>query len=368
MSKVLFINNYYEGTGYSNAGIDFILALDAAGVNVVPKALRLSGNRFPIPERVKELEKNDDKNASINIQYTLPSLMYYNGNYKNVGMFELDVNQIPNSWSRNLKLMDVVIGTNSHQLVACDKKGLKLSKIPHPTNVKKYQQSYEKFNIPILKDKFVFYFIGELNKRKNLSALLQAFHLEFKPNEPVEIVIKAHIPGKNSEFNRIEVDKYCAEVKKGMKLYASLDRYKKEIIIPEYISDDDIMKLHSTCDCFVMPSYGEGWSKPTFDAMAMGKTPIVNNVGGMKEDITEQNGWLCENTEENCFGCVDNGIELFNSKQTWNKINIQSLRKAMREAYENKGLKEAKSERGMEDALEYSYLKVGNKFRELLNV
>ena len=37
-----------------------------------------------------------------------------------------------------------------------------------------------------------------------------------------------------------------------------------------YISEEDIYSIHSSCDCFVMPSYGEAWCIPAFDAMGFG--------------------------------------------------------------------------------------------------
>ena len=37
--KVLYIGNYRDGTGWANACINNILALDSVGVDVVPRAI-----------------------------------------------------------------------------------------------------------------------------------------------------------------------------------------------------------------------------------------------------------------------------------------------------------------------------------------
>jgi glycosyltransferase involved in cell wall biosynthesis len=373
MSKVIFINNYREGTGYSEAGIDFILALDAAGADVVPRHLSLSGKNNEIPARVLELEQKNAKGADVNIQYTLPSLMGYNGHYRNVGLFDYETTApCDNTWGKQLNLMDQVLVTNDLQKLGCinelkiplEKVGL----ISHTADITKYQKSYEPLDIPELKDKFVFYFIGELNKRKNLEALLKAFHLEFNKAEDVELVLKVNIYGLNHEDTMKELQKYCAKVKSGMRIYNHLDRYKNEILMTQRLSQETLMSLHSTCDCFVAPAYGEGWSKPAFDAMAMGKTPIVTNVGGMSEYITEETGWPCDFSWEPAFGCDNDIPDLYTSTESWARISIDSLRQSMRAAFENKDLREQKSEGGINAARQYSYEKVGKKLRKLINV
>ena len=118
--------------------------------------------------------------------------MSYNGNYKNIGMYDYETDSINFKWQKQLSLMDGVFVTNKYSAKPVNK-NVKI--VNHASNLDKYRQSYEPFDIPHLKNKFVFYFIGELNKRKNLEALLKAFHLEFKRHEDVELVLKINIPG-----------------------------------------------------------------------------------------------------------------------------------------------------------------------------
>ena len=56
--KVLYIGNYRDGTGWANACINNILALDSAGVNVVPRAITFETQQQDYPSRIKELSKN----------------------------------------------------------------------------------------------------------------------------------------------------------------------------------------------------------------------------------------------------------------------------------------------------------------------
>jgi len=51
--KVLYIGHYKDGTGWGNAAINNILALDAVGVKVVPRAIRLKLRQNPTPIELK---------------------------------------------------------------------------------------------------------------------------------------------------------------------------------------------------------------------------------------------------------------------------------------------------------------------------
>ena len=56
--KVLYIGNYKDGTGWANACINNILALDAAGVDVVPRAITFNNSAGGCPQKILELEEN----------------------------------------------------------------------------------------------------------------------------------------------------------------------------------------------------------------------------------------------------------------------------------------------------------------------
>jgi len=58
--KVLFIGGFRDGTGWGKASQNYILALDRAGINVVPRPIRTCptfGRHVDIPERILELEE-----------------------------------------------------------------------------------------------------------------------------------------------------------------------------------------------------------------------------------------------------------------------------------------------------------------------
>tara|TARA_Y100000356_G_scaffold108495_1_gene94854 strand:+ start:502 stop:744 length:243 start_codon:yes stop_codon:yes gene_type:complete len=49
--KVLYFGHYKEGTGWAQAAIDYILALDSVGVDVVCRNINLTGVEHQVPKK-----------------------------------------------------------------------------------------------------------------------------------------------------------------------------------------------------------------------------------------------------------------------------------------------------------------------------
>ena len=76
----------------------------------------------------------------------------------------------------------------------------KESGISVPQYVVPHAVDFEKFKGPfknVLDGAFFFYTIMEANNRKNLGALIKAFHTEFAIDENVQLVVKISKPGQN---------------------------------------------------------------------------------------------------------------------------------------------------------------------------
>lgn len=369
--KLLYIGCYRDGTGWAHAAQNYILSLDAAGVDVVPRFIKLNENHPPIPERIQELEKKSDKNCDFVVQHVLPHHMSYNGSFeKNIALYVTETSHCKNTcWPERIDLMDEAWVPNNFMAKESSVNSGIITPhfvIPHASNMNKYQQQYDKIDISELRNKFVFYYIGEINRRKNIPALLKAFHLEFRPEEDVAIVLKAHAPGQSPQESESILYEMSANIKNGLKLYKEKEFYHKEVFITDYISDEQIMSLHANFDCFASASLGEAWGIPVFDAMAMGKTPICTDTGGPKDFLKSGGGYLVKSEKEPCFGMVETFDEIYVANEDWDRPNISSLRSCMRKAFEDKEDKERRAEIGVEESYKYSYANVGEIMKSAL--
>ena len=159
--KVLYINNYKDGTGWANAGINNILALDAAGVEVVPRAVTFNSTKGECPSRITELEDNSINDCDVCIQHTLPHLYSYDGNFRNIGFFATESSNFKDTfWHKSCNLMDELWVPSLHTRAAARLSGVTkpIHVAPHSLNMESYQDTSGK-KIDELTNTFNFAFI-----------------------------------------------------------------------------------------------------------------------------------------------------------------------------------------------------------------
>lgn len=364
MAKVLFIGHYRESSGWGVATRNMILALDSVGVDVVCRPLILSQSNFQPPQRILELEQKSSIGCDICIQYVLPHFFVYDGSFrKNIGVFVLETLNIKSThWPAYIKLMDEIWVPCEENRAEVHKYNTNVKVVPHTFDLKVYNKQYEKLSIPEIRDNFTFYFIGEAIKRKNIAALVKAFHVEFANYEPVSLLIKTNRSGMNDQVLAHHLLDSFKDIRSKLKLYKNDNDYKKELLITSYLENDALYGLHQSCNCFVMPSYGEGFCIPAWEAMAFGNTVVANEVGGVVDYINHtQNGYLVNSKIAPVFDYDDTFEDFGTAREKWHEVSISNLMQMMRMAYElPAGFREKMYKMGKEKAEEYSFEKIGN--------
>ena len=376
--KVLYISNYKDGTGWGNAATDYILAMDSVGIDVVCRSISFNGEKGEVHPRILELERKSSRHSNVCIQHLLPHMLDYNGRFeKNIALYESETSNFKSSrWTEYINTMDEAWVVNKQMSEASLSSGVEspIRIIPHTFDTSKYDKEYKPLDIPYMdiENKFVFYFIGEAIRRKNIFALIKAFHLEFDVDEPVDLIIKASKGGMSDDDCGKYIKELCDTAKENLKLYPSNDLYKSEFITTGFLDNEKMMRFHKTMDCFVMPSYGEAWCLPAFDAMAMGSTPICTNVGGMSDFLSDGGGTLIDGVLEPAFGMTETFQDLYTGREDCVSINVRKLQKAMRRMYYLASISDSKytnlQKQGREIADKYSYENIGNRIKEALNV
>lgn len=367
--KVLMIGHYKEFGGWGKACRDYILAMDSVGIDVVPRAFKLNDSKPKIPARILELEEKSIEGCTHCIQHLLPHHLDFNGRFKkNIALcvYESFSDKL-SGWSSKINTMDELWTSSRHSESAflSNDVNIPIKRVPHTFDTSIYSQQYEKMSNPELDGNFIFYTIADLNKRKDLFSLIQAFHLAFSPNEPVRLLIKTSKHGMSPEETANIVMDECSKIKQSMKLYRRIEDYSSEIIVTHELSEEDIMKIHATCDCFVTTSHGEAWCIPLFDAMSMGKMAIYPE--GMFEFTHAKTGALkfeIPTSPIPVFGLNDSFFELGSSREVWEQSDVLDLVKFMREAYEGRDIK-CNAASNIQKL--YSYKTIGNKIKGLLN-
>ncbi|MCM8783420.1 MAG: glycosyltransferase family 4 protein [Candidatus Omnitrophica bacterium] len=130
------------------------------------------------------------------------------------------------------------------------------------TDKEKAKSLLKKFGI---KDKFVL-FVGTIEPRKNLRNLISAFN-KLKEEIPHQLVIVGMKGwGTDEVFNLVEE--------------LSL---KDRVIFTGYLPQTDINFFYNLCECFVYPSFYEGFGLPIVEAMQTGCPVITSNTSSCAE-------------------------------------------------------------------------------------
>ena len=375
--KVLYIGHYKEFGGWAEAAKGYILALDAAGIDVVCRNVTLTQDR-EISGRLKELEDKDTEGCDICIQHVLPHHVCGSSKFKkNIAFLaseSVSIKHLP--WFEYLKQVDSVWVPNdqSKQLLDNDNLGVPVSVVPHTFDTSKYKKKYRELNIPNTKGNFSFYYIGDLNDRKNLEAVITCFHSEFDISENAQLVIKVNKFGTPPEQLHAIVEDKIQKVKSRLRMYGDLRRYRKDVIIPNEVDNDALCAIHQQLDCFLCPSHGEAWSIPSFDAMAFGSTPICSKFGGPPQFISEDDrtGFCADGVFSTCK-CGDAAFpDMFTGREYWFTPCEMQIRKQMRkyfEAYNQNPIDYGMQAKmaGLAQAEKFSYEVVGQLMKDILN-
>jgi len=115
-----------------------------------------------------------------------------------------------------------------------------------------------------------FLFVGELNHRKNIHTLIDAFSIVSKEVRDVKLVL-AGKPQEGSYPNQIQekIDKL------GL---------KKDVIFTGRVSFDELKALYQEAIAFVFPTQYEGFGLPVLEAMASG-APVISSKNSSIPEI-----------------------------------------------------------------------------------
>ena len=127
-------------------------------------------------------------------------------------------------------------------------------------------------------DVFTFLFVGRIVGDKGINELVEAFTRLYNKYKNVRLVLVGtyeHELDPVSDTTRKEIDTNDA-------INACGTKY-----------GDDLLQMYVDADCFVMPSYREGFPNTVLEAGAMNLPSIVTDINGSREIIAnEKNGLI----------------------------------------------------------------------------
>ncbi len=132
-----------------------------------------------------------------------------------------------------------------------------------------YKKLSDKYHF--LNDYGYFLFVGHLERRKNVINIIKAFEL-------------LKLDGLQHKLVIVGKDGFDA-----LTIYKTIERssFKRDIILPGFVTNEELAAFYSNASIFFYPSYYEGFGIPLIEAMKF-KVPVVtSNYGTMDETVSD---------------------------------------------------------------------------------
>lgn len=284
---------------------------------------------------------------------------------KRIGITLFETDRIPKGWASacNETVDEVWVATrfNRETFGGSGVKREKLKVVPIPLDAGKYQAGGPLFPFGDGVKTFKFLFVGNFDYRKGLDLLIRSYCREFGPDEDVSLVLKLYTPDWEAGMDTVSLlQSYIPEEKR--------DSCPHLLIMDRKSTEEELLSLYRTCDCFVTAERGAGWGIPPMEMMAMGKPAIAIKWSGFTEFMNDGNAFMIPHG--NVMEDVDPRLQLKRPEyrgHQWVSVTEEQVRKVMREAYGN----EAKRERlglraGRDIAGGYSIEAVAERMRTAL--
>lgn len=119
---------------------------------------------------------------------------------------------------------------------------------------------------------FTFVFVGRIVGDKGINELVEAFTQLHEKYQNVRLVLVGNFEEKLDPVKPVTIQRIKAN---------------SAIEACGHKSGDDLIMEYLKADCFVMPSYREGFPNTVLEAGAMGLPSIVTDINGSREIISE---------------------------------------------------------------------------------
>ncbi len=331
--NVKYTGSATDYSGYGEANRHDIAALHGAGIGVktqIPKYTLEIANFGRLGELCVSLQDNPI-DYKIQILHTTPNVykQYMEPGKYHIGRAFWETDKVPLDFALNLQLMDEIWTGSKFNAQSMRNAGITKPIYIIPEAIDIVAPIADPYIIPD-QNTFKFYSIFEWTERKNPTALLKAFYLEFQNNENVMLAIKTYIDNFTPE-KKVEIRNHIRRVKAGL----NLQKYPKVYIYTNLMDRHQVYRFHNTFDCFVSAHRGEGWGIPQMEAMLTGHPIISTSCGGIHEYLTDQKDALLVPYQLVQLQANNRNKQWYTPDQKWAECDIEVLRQKMRFVYQN---------------------------------
>ncbi|UJF32099.1 glycosyltransferase family 4 protein [Paenibacillus hexagrammi] len=341
--NILLDGKFYNGHGLAEGNRILLRILHKAGfrVRIAPRDREEKHTVLP-PEEIAfissfehvELPSND-----IYIYNWIGAGVKYNPEFRiNIARTTFETDRIPASWVPELNAFDEVWVQSTFNLQTFLSSGVRvpLRLIPNFFDIGQFQPEGPTLDHSF-SESFRFLSIFDLKKRKGYDVLLNAYLNEFSIDDDVALIMKVRDNNRNER-----IEQFIAGHPK------PAEQQPRIYMIDHMMLLEDMLKLYRVCDAFVLPTRGEGWGRPFFEAMLMELPSIGTEWSGHTEFMNSGNSYFIRVKK---LIQIENELPMFNGHY-WAEPSMKDLQRKMRHVFENREEAREKGKRARRELLE----------------
>lgn len=261
-----------------------------------------------------------------------PYFIKNSGTYK-IGHCEFEATEAPEGWIRYCNMMDELWVPTKWDRKKFVKAGVNvpIHIIHQGIDPAYFHPNYAPMRTDA-KETFKFLVNAAWFPRKNLRNLITAFQSEFRRGEDTCLILKTInlglTKGIKEEIKSIPSDEDSANV------------YVREEVLPDF----QLPSLYTMADCFVLPTRGEAWGLPFFEALACGVPVITTGFGAPNETLRDSQGEPFPGVHFIDYKeAYANSPYVYLEGKKWAEPNMVQFAKQMRFVFEHRREEKAKA-------------------------
>ena len=325
-----------DNSGYAQASRGNIMALHELGVPLTLNPISFEKLRPELGKYGQTIQSlvSKDIDYNINIIHTTPEFW---GDHKeegklNIGYTIWETTKLHPAWPKYINdNVDAVMVGSEWNIEVFKNSGVEVPifSVPHGISKNEYV-GIEPFNVKgVSDDTYMFYSIFQWTERKHPLPMIKAFWHAFQSGEKVALVLKTY----RSDYSDSEKEAIRTTIRR-LKQVTPMDHYPPIYLIPNMLSNDEILGLHARGDCYVSLDRGEGFGLSPFAAGAAGNPVIITGFGGATEYAKSDNSYLVDYSLTPVFGMP--WSPWYRGDQLWAEPDVKNGADYMRWVYLHK--------------------------------
>jgi len=334
---VKYLGPVFDGSGYAEFARNFICALsERKDANITVQPVSYEKCRVDHGKQGKIVGSLINKEIDYNVKIinAIPDSLpqYAEKGKKNIAFTMFETSRIPDKWVKCLnEYADACFVPCVWNKQVFEDSGVKIPLYVVPPGVDKHtyedSDAIQPIRVSNFEEKVIkFYSIFQWTERKNPEGLLKAYWSAFSGREDVCLLLKTY--GSDSSPQQQEALKQRIMQLKGQ---MRLKVYPKVVFIGSMLTKAEMLSLHRSGDCFVLPHRAEGFGLPHIEAMAMGNPVISTGFSGNMDFMNTENSYLLD--YQMTPVCRMPWIPYYEGDMMWAEPDLGQLINTMQEIY-----------------------------------